>query len=266
MHLTHPIAPYQGIPPEDCIFVTNDRMVEMGMGYVTMFMQGEMYPEAPLHVYMQIDAQPAGRNLLLGALLARAEQLRAQMPKVKGRLYAQLNPEDWDMTNFYTKAGFKMDDTEDQYRFALPAWPARAPVSCTFGEVPFRTPQETQAFLDRFNAYRIAPIDGAFLARCMEMEHFVAIGYYRGNNPVCEALFTGRGPEATLVGLYVRADYRRQGFAKAIIGAACDILRERGVQQISTRAFSRNAAQMGLMRAAGAQKVRTTAVLPGLPL
>ena len=68
------------------------------------------------------------------------------------------------------------------------------------------------------------------------------------------------------MGVYVRSDYRRQGFAKAIIGAACDILRERGVVQISTRAFSRNAAQMGLMRAAGAKKIRTTAVLPGLPL
>lgn len=266
MHLTHPIAPYQGIPAEDCIFVTNDRMVEMGMGYVTMFCQGEMYPEAPLHIYMQIDAQPAGRNLLLGALLARAEQLRAQQPQLNGRIYAQLPPEDWDMSNFYTKAGFKLDDSEDLYRFQLPEWPARTPVSCNFSPVSLRNQQEAEAFLSRFNAYRIAPIDMDFLSRCVQMEHFMAIGYYRGNHPVCEALFTGQGTEATLVGVYVRSDYRRQGFAKAIIGAACDTLRERGVMQITTRAFSRNAAQMGLMRAAGAKKIRTTALLPGLPL
>lgn len=266
MHLTHPIAPYQGIPAEDCIFVTNDRMVEMGMGYVTMFCQGEMYPEAPLHIYMQIDAQPAGRNLLLGALLARAEQLRAQQPQLNGRIYAQLPPEDWDMSNFYTKAGFKLDDSEDLYRFQLPEWPARTPVSCNFSPVSLRNQQEAEAFLSRFNAYRIAPIDMDFLSRCVQMEHFMAIGYYRGSHPVCEALFTGQGTEATLVGVYVRSDYRRQGFAKAIIGAACDTLRERGVMQITTRAFSRNAAQMGLMRAAGAKKIRTTALLPGLPL
>ena len=71
MHLTHPIAPYQGIAPEDCFFVTNDQMIEMGMGSVTLFYQPEMYPEAPLHIYMQLDSQPAGRNLLFGALLAR---------------------------------------------------------------------------------------------------------------------------------------------------------------------------------------------------
>ena len=52
MHLTHPIAPYQGIAPEDCFFVTNDQMIEMGMGSVTLFYQPEMYPEAPLHIYM----------------------------------------------------------------------------------------------------------------------------------------------------------------------------------------------------------------------
>lgn len=56
MHLTHPIAPYQGIAPEDCFFVTNDQMIEMGMGSVTLFYQPEMYPEAPLHIYMQLDS------------------------------------------------------------------------------------------------------------------------------------------------------------------------------------------------------------------
>ena len=81
MHLTHPIAPYQGIPPEDCIFVTNDQMIEIGMGALTQFWQPELYPDAPMNIYMQLDSQPAGRNLLLGALLARAEQLRAQQPQ-----------------------------------------------------------------------------------------------------------------------------------------------------------------------------------------
>ena len=210
MHLTHPIAPYQGIAPEDCFFVTNDQMIEMGMGSVTLFYQPEMYPEAPLHIYMQLDSQPAGRNLLFGALLARAEQLRAQAPNLRGRLFTQIAPEDWDLNGFYTKAGFKMDDSEDLYHFGLPGWPARAPVNCNYASVPLKTPQDVQAFLQRMNAYRIAPLDAEFLGRCMSMEHFLAIGYYRGGNAVCEALFTGEGQNVTLVSLYVRADYRRQ--------------------------------------------------------
>ena len=120
--------------------------------------------------------------------------------------------------------------------------------------------------MQRMNAYRITPLDAEFLGRCMGMEHFLAIGYYRGGNAVCEALFTGEGQNVTLVSLYVRADYRRQGFAKAIIGAASDILRPRGVTQISTRIYSRNAAQVALMRAAAGKKIRSVALLPGISI
>ena len=267
MHLQHPIAPYQGIPPEDCIFVTNDQMIEIGMGSLTQFWQSELYPENPLHIYLQLDAQPAGRNLLFGALLARAEQLRAhQQPGTHARLYTQLAPEDWEMTNFFTKAGFKNDDSEDLYHFPLPIWPAIAPVSCNYGSVALRNPQEVQAFLQRLNAYRMTPIDTDFLGQCMAMEHFTAIGYYRGGNAVCEALLTGQGNTVTLISLYTRADYRRQGFAKAILGAAADILRPRGVTQVSTRIYSRNQPQVNLMRAAGGAKVRSVALLPGITL
>ena len=185
MHLQHPIAPYQGIPPEDCIFVTNDQMIEIGMGSLTQFWQSELYPENPLHIYLQLDAQPAGRNLLFGALLARAEQIRAQQqPGTHARLYTQLAPENWEMVNFFTKAGFKSDDSEDLYHFPLPIWPALAPVSCNYGSVALRNPQEVQAFLQRLNAYRMTPIDADFLGQCMAMEHFTAIGYYRGGNAV----------------------------------------------------------------------------------
>lgn len=83
---------------------------------------------------------------------------------------------------------------------------------------------------------------------------------------MCEALFTGEGQNVTLVSLYVRRDYRRQGFARAIIGAACDILRPRGVLQISARIYSRNAAQLELMKAADARKIRTVTLLPGTKL
>ena len=80
-------------------------------------------------------------------LLARAEQLLAQAPNLRGRLFTQIAPEDWDLNGFYTKAGFKMDDSEDLYHFGLPGWPARAPVNCNYASVPLKTPQDVQAFL-----------------------------------------------------------------------------------------------------------------------
>ena len=266
MKLMHPIAPYRGIPPEDCFVAANDQMLQMGTGYVTPFFQQELYPEAPLMIYMHLEAQPVVRSVLLGALIARAEQIRANNPQAKGRLYTQIAPDDWDLANFYTRSGFKADDSEDLYHLPLPTWPARPPVFCEYASVPLKTPDEAQAFLNRSNAYRIAPLDAGLLTQCMQMEHFLAVGFYRGAHPVSEMLLTGEGKSVTLVSLYVRSDYRRQGFAKAILGAAADILRPRGVTQISARVFSRNAAQIGLMHAAGGKKVRTLSILPGISL
>ena len=77
MRITHPQAPFQGVAPENVFFVANDQQVQLGTGYVMQFFQGEMYPERPNHLFIQIDAQPSARALMFGALLARADQLRA---------------------------------------------------------------------------------------------------------------------------------------------------------------------------------------------
>ena len=80
MRITHPNASYQGVAPENVFFVANDQQVQMGTGYVIPFMQAEMYPDRPLHLYMQIDAQPSARALLYGALLARQSNCAPRPP------------------------------------------------------------------------------------------------------------------------------------------------------------------------------------------
>ena len=97
MRITHPQAPFQGVAPENVFFVANDQQIQLGTGYVMLFYQGEMYPERPAHLFLQIDAQPSARALMFGALLARAEQLRAQTPNLPSRLYAQVMPDDQDI-------------------------------------------------------------------------------------------------------------------------------------------------------------------------
>ncbi|MCQ2453194.1 MAG: GNAT family N-acetyltransferase [Clostridia bacterium] len=266
MQLSHPIGPYQGLDPRDCFIVSNDQQVPMGTGTVISFMQGEMYPDAPLRIFISIEAQPAARSLLLGALLARAEEKRAEAPGLRARLYTIVSPEDADLLSFYEKAGFKADDTQDVWHFELPAWSSRVPVSCNLLPVTLRSQEDAMAFMQRLNTYRIEMLDMNTMIRCMQMEHFCALGFYRGVNPVSEVLLAGQGDSVSLVGLYVRADYRRQGFAKAIIGAAAEQLRSHGVEHISANIFSSIPAQTALMRAAAARKIRTVAVMPGADL
>ena len=86
MRLSHPTAPYLGIPPQDVFFVASDRFVQLGLGYVVPSLNREMYREQPLEIYVHIEAQPSARDLLLGALLGRAEQIRAQFPGTTGRI------------------------------------------------------------------------------------------------------------------------------------------------------------------------------------
>ena len=158
MRITHPQTEFQGIAPENVFFVANDQQIQLGTGYVMQFFQAELYPERPCHFFIQIDCQPTARALMFGALLARAEQMRAQTPQMPARLYAQVPPENADMLRFYEACGLKNDDGEDMFRFPLPPGVPQAPMGLTFASVPLQDEANQNAFLARLNAQRIQPI------------------------------------------------------------------------------------------------------------
>ena len=266
MRIPHPQAEFQGIAPENVFFVANDQQIQLGTGYVMLFFQGEIYPERPCHLFMQIDCQPTARALMFGALLARAEQLRAQTPEVPARLYAQVEPTNLEMLKFYDQCGLKNDDGEDMYRFLPPQGLPQAPMGLTFASVPLQDEAGQTAFLSRVNAQRIQPITRDYLQLWQQQQHFMALGFYRGGQPITECVITGAGSSATLLMIYTRSDYRRQGMAKNLIGAASALLRERGVNTMYTHIFRRNVPQNALMRRLNGMFVRTVTALPGLDL
>ena len=266
MRITHPQAPFQGVAPENVFFVANDQQIQLGTGYVMQFFQGEMYPERPNHLFIQIDAQPSARALMYGALLARADQLRAQTPHLPARLYAQVMPDNLDMLRFYESVGMKNDDGEDMFRFLPPDGVARAPIGMTFASVPLSDEMSQNAFLNRINAQRIQPITRDYLQLWQQQQHFMALGFYRGGQPICETIITGTGTNATLLMIYTRSDFRRQGLAKQLLGAASALLKERGVTMIYTHIFRRNQPQVALMKRLNGTFVRTVTALPGMDL
>ena len=94
----------------------------------------------------------------------------------------------------------------------------------------------------------------------------MALGFYRGGQPVCETVLTGAGSSATLLMIYTRSDYRRQGMAINLLGAASALLRQRGVNTMYTHIFRRNVPQAALMRRVNGTYLRTVTALPGLEL
>lgn len=266
MRISHPQAAYQGVAPENVFFVANDQHIQMGTGYIIKFFQGELYPERPMHLFLQIDAQPSAQALMYGALLARAEQLRAETPNLPARLYTQVAPENLELMHFYEKCGFKNDDGEDLYRFPVPQGTLRPPMGMQFNAVPLMDEGSQAAFLNRLNAYRIQPFTRDYLTLWQQQPHFMALGFYRGGVPVSEAVLTGAGDNATLLMVYTRSDYRRQGMAAQLMDCASAYLRDQGVTTLYTHIFRRNAAQNGLMKHLGGTFIRNVVALPGMDL
>ncbi len=268
MHLSHPAAPFQGIPREDVFFVANDQFVQLGYGYIILSMQMEVYPERPMQIYINIEAQPSARNLLLGALLARAEQIRAQYPHLKGRISTQLAPNQFDLITFYNQNGFTSNDAEEEHIFTLPNVPAPTPpMSCQFASVPLQTAEQTQAFLARMNMYRMTPITMDYMTLQMQQPYFMALGFYRGGQPIAEIMMSGYRPDmAALVMVYVRNEHRRHGVGSALVRSASALLRERGVTHCITQVYSRNEPQMKLMKSLGASRRRIVGILPSMDI
>ena len=184
----------------------------------------ELCTRKALEIYLQIEAQQSARDLLLGALLGRAEQLRARFPGMKGRIYTELAPTSWEMLNFYNRNGFENTDGQEEFYFPVPQGAAQTPMGCQFASVPLQTLNDQQAFLNRLNAYRMVPLTLDFLTLQMQQPYFMALGFYRGGQPVSELLITGHSPESS--GLIMGTPGRTTaGAARMLIQSAAALMR-----------------------------------------
>lgn len=266
MVITNATAPYQGMAAENVFFVSNDNKIPVGTGYIVEVDQSTVYPEMPDTLYINIESQQQGRNLLFGALLARAEQIKAMKQDHPVRLYASLPANQTEMIRFYEECGLKMDDGEDLYTFAPIPGSQRAPMGMTYGSVQLDSPALRAAFLERINYARLTPFDDEILTYWMRQPHFMALGFYQGSLPVCELLATGEGDGATLMHVYTLNEFRRKHYATQLIGAACQILQGQGVSKMYAHVLHRNTAQMELMKKLNAQFIKTETAMPGMVL
>jgi GNAT superfamily N-acetyltransferase len=267
MRLSHPSAPFQGVPAEDVFFAANEQFIQMGVGFIIVNMQEETWPLRPLQLYIDIQAQASARSILLGALMGRAEQIRAAYPQFKGRLYTEIPPTQFDLLNFYGQNGFQVSDALEEHAFPLPMGTSQPPMGCVFASVPLSTPGEQHAFLYRLNRFRMSPISHDYLTVQMQQPYFLALGFYRNGHPIAELIMTGasRGT-AALVMLYVQRDMRRQGVGRSLLQAAADLLAPQGVRQAITQIYSANEPQAGMARSLGSTRRRIIQVLPNVEL
>lgn len=268
MPITNLNTPFQGIPAQD-YFVSRSRdFVPMGSGYIIPSVQEDLFPERPLQFYIHIDAQPSARCELLGALLARVTQMREHLPPLKARVYANVPANAQELLFFYKHNGFDPTDSMDEYSYPLLSTQVpQAPIGCEFASVPLASVQEQQRFLQRLNQYRLTPITHDYLAIQMQQPYFMALGYYRGGQPVAELLVSGARPEAAaLVMVYVRPEARNRGIGKALTQSAGALLSQNGVRKMVAQVYASVTPQVRLIRSLGGERNKIVAFFPSIEI
>ena len=264
MHVFHPPQMTNGIPPENFFLIADSANTTIAEGFLVPTYQPYLFPERPVSILLGVNAKGPGRDMLLGALLARSYQLRLQAAQQKARVFAQVNAQDAPMMSFYLDSGFLADDALDVVEIHMPNAKPNAPMGYNLSFSPLSTPAEQQTFLYRMNTYRLNALQPALLQRYMGMPHFIALSMTRGNEIVGEILFTGEGGAARLLGLYIMPNYRRLGLAKALIASGMKYLSDQGVSRFEGDIIRRNIAQCRLGQSCNATFVRTAYFYPGI--
>ena len=153
MHVFHPPQSVNGLPPENTFYVADSANMTVADGFLIQTHHPYLFPERPINLFLSIRSKGPGRDMLMGARLARAQQLREQTPMLKARVFAQVSPQDTPMMAFYLESGFDANDALDVVQLGVPNARPAAPMGYDMGFVPMSNPGEIQAFLMRMNAY-----------------------------------------------------------------------------------------------------------------
>lgn len=264
MQVYHPAGMFHQLPPEDVFQVADDMGNDMGMGYLVYQYQPHLYPDCPINLYFSMDCQPAAHYMLLGALMARARQLRDSDPNARARVYTNIDPQDVRMKAFYEHSGLDCSQGEDVLLLSMPIGDGRIPMSCTVAQTPVNTPEEQAALLYRLQQNDITYIDAAYLNQLRCMPHFSVLGLYRNTELVGEVLMAGEGERCELAGIYITPMCRRQGMGRALLHRCMAIMAAEGVTQITARIMTRSQPQVRLMRSFNPQVLGQTMLYPGL--
>jgi len=266
MRVYHPPVPYQGNPTENVFCVADDLGNEVGVGFVMLLYQPQIFPERPVNLYLQMNVQPAAKHMLLGALLGQAMRLKRQFPGQKARIYTEVSVDDPQNLEFCRHNGLKLDDAEDQVLLSAPDMPFKLPMSFEFGPVPLNNEYEQNAFLMRMNAYRVGGLTLGILGTEMTRRRFMAMAVYRAGVPIGEILVSGDGDSCYIIGMYVQPNFRRLGLSKAMVSRVMEIMRAEGVSQFSAFILRRSVIQQALARRFKPRLKRTIAIYPGIDM
>lgn len=246
MDLTHPNGYYQQIPPENVFFAVNQQNMQVGVGTIEYQYFPHFSPERPVHLHFRLNAKDEEAwYMLMGALMARARQMRDAEPDLPARMYTTLPADSRELT-LYENVGMDCRQCKCLIGLQPRGAEARSVMGFVTEQIPLNTQPEQAAFLDRLVRNDIHHIDLPFLQMLLRQPHVSALRLRSGNDIACEVLMAGSGNKCELVAVYTAMPYRRQGFARRLIGMSMNVMAAEGVEQFAASLSSLSAAQTRL--------------------
>ncbi len=262
MQIMHPQASYQNLPPEDVFIALDEMGTQVGVGYLIYQYLPNRSPERPVNLYFEINSQPSGWYLILGALLARARQMRDQAPDQPARLYTRLNPGDSASLERCKLAGLSGVQYENLIRLTPPETSPRIPMGFAIDETPLNTMEEQAAFLARLRQNDILHIDPAYLQYLQRLPHFHALSLHYGPTLAAEILLAGTGDSCEIIAVYTVSNFRGQGMAKLMISRGMAVMSTEGVEKFAGVFVSLSEPQRKLAMAFQGADLQTQSVFP----
>ena len=262
----HPQMPQDGVPPENIVLVLDELNNQVGSGRVIYQYTPHVDPDCPINLYFDMKSALGARYILLGALLARARQLRDQAPDMHARAYTIVDPRDTENQAFYTSAGLTLQSGESLVELKRPAYDSRLPMGCQVYRIPFTTQEDQIGFLNRLNNNDIRHIDYVLLQQFMRTAHFMILGLVRENQVVTELMMVGNGDTCELMSIYTHSRYRGQGLARALLHSSMEVLGLEGINRFVARIMTRSQPQIGLAKSFSAEELEVISLFPEMML
>jgi ribosomal protein S18 acetylase RimI-like enzyme len=242
----------------------NDQRV--GVGAVVEYINEALLPDRPLNYFLTIDGFARARDILFGAVYARARVMRRLKPELAGRIYASCSPRDPERLMFFADMGFDTQDAEYVMRYTLSrdVRPIRPPVGTTLSVSNVRNIEDTDRMLARVNKYSITAHSRGWLEDMMNSPLFAALAVKDDDKYVGEAIITGYGNEGSIVSIYTVPQVRRHGVALALLSAAHEMFMSQGLAFSTAKVWSRFIPATYLFEKAGYKKAAQSMLYPGV--
>jgi GNAT superfamily N-acetyltransferase len=267
MRIYQPVRGVGAALRENSFMIIDDAGVEIGQGGLEYRILRKMFEERPLDIEMTLNAHPAAIDTLYGALIARAERIKAENDNLPARLYTRCSIQDAARYNYFINMGF--DDKDGVELFVLYVQENMTqrqnypPIGTKCEDADLHTRARREEFLQRLKSLGDEPHAEEWLSDQMRSPVFAAKVVMYGSEFVGAVLVTGNQQEAVVQMIGVEPKWRGKGVGSALIDEVQLQLSGQKIPYLVVRTQRRNQRMLRMLKRCRFEWIRTEELLLG---